>query len=640
LAGVAACLPATAAVPDWMRAAARAPLPAYKAETKAVILLDEQITTVKDGEIKTVYRRAVRILRPAGAEEHSDVVVHFDNDTKLTFLKAWCIPEQGKDYEVKESDATETGMSESLYTDNRHKVLKIPAAQPGSVVGYEYEQKRRPAVLQDTWWFQEEDPVRTARFVLQLPPGWEYQAVWLHYPEKAPRESGPGQWTWELQDVTAIEGEEDMPPRRAVAGRLAVSYFPSAGGRGASHASWADVGRWYAGLAASSLQPTPAIRNKVQALTAAATDATSKIHALASYAQKGIRYVAIEIGIGGYQPHAAGEILANEYGDCKDKVALLHSMLKEAGFESYFVLVNTTRGAVMPRFPSMLNFNHAIIAVRLPAGAPGSAAGWTHPALGDLLFFDPTDTLIPVGYLPAHLQGAHGLLVTAGGGELIELPSPAPGSNRLLRTAKIELAPDGAAVAEVAEVRWGTPAADSRARFQTVKPDQRQKVIESFLAPFVKNYVLLSGSLGNLDQHDQSFTLNFRFKTAGYAQLAGNLLLFRPRLLGSKGGWIDRDKPRKYPVRFGDISVHTDTYEFAIPSGWQVDELPEPVNAIADFAEYKSKTESDGKVVKYTRYYTVKKALVPVEQLEELKRFYQAVGADETASVVLKRSAP
>src|SRR5437899_895658 len=43
-----------------------------------------------------------------------------------------------------------------------------------------------------------------------------------------------------------------------------------------------------------------------------------KIRALAAFVQKDIRYVAIEIGIGGYQPHSAQDIFANRYGDCKD----------------------------------------------------------------------------------------------------------------------------------------------------------------------------------------------------------------------------------------------------------------------------------------------------------------------------------
>jgi hypothetical protein len=55
--------------PEWMRAAAHQTLPEYSKDTVAVVLLDEQQTTVKDnGEIETKYRRAYKILRPEGRD--------------------------------------------------------------------------------------------------------------------------------------------------------------------------------------------------------------------------------------------------------------------------------------------------------------------------------------------------------------------------------------------------------------------------------------------------------------------------------------------------------------------------------------------------------------------------------------------
>lgn len=178
---------ALAAVPEWLRAAAQTSLPKYPEDTDAVLLWSEQITTVTDsGEVKTLYRRAYKILRPEG-RDRGIVAAYFDNETYVSHLRAWSIPADGKDYEVKEKDAIETSaFTESLYGDTRHKVLKIPAADPGNVVGYEFEQKRRPTILQDEWQFQDDIPVRRARFELSLPPGWEYETFWLNYGKQKP----------------------------------------------------------------------------------------------------------------------------------------------------------------------------------------------------------------------------------------------------------------------------------------------------------------------------------------------------------------------------------------------------------------------------------------------------------------------
>ena len=71
-----------------------------------------------------------------------------------------------------------------------------------------------------------------------------------------------------------------------------------------------------------------------------------------------------------------------------------------------------------------------------------------------------------------------------------------------------------------------------------------------------------------------------------------------------------------------------------------MDELPPPVEASCGFAEYKSQSEAAGNVLRYTRNYTIKDVLVPTERLDELKKFYRQVSADERSSAVLKRVAP
>ncbi len=227
LAAFLTALPAAqASAPDWLRPLARETLPSYPPETDAVVLLHDELTVVQpDGEIKTRYRWVYRILRPAG-REHGTLTIGFDNETRITFLKGWSISSKGEEHEVKEKDAIEfTPYRGELYSDIRVKRLTIPAAEPGSVVGFEFEQRRRPYVQQDSWWFQQEIPVRLSRFTLQLPLGWEYRALWRNHPEQEPRAAGANQWTWEVRDLPGIEHEPAMPPWQAVAGLMNLKFF-------------------------------------------------------------------------------------------------------------------------------------------------------------------------------------------------------------------------------------------------------------------------------------------------------------------------------------------------------------------------------------------------------------------------------
>src|SRR5579863_405438 len=448
--------PARAEVPPWLRSAASSAVPKYADETQAVLLYDETTIVVKDaGEIHAIHRRVYRILRPAG-RDRGVFDVPFDKDTKILNMRAWSLPAGGgKEYEVKEKDAVETQLTEGdLYSDTRHRILRIPASEPGATVAYEYEQRERPYILQAIWWFQYPDPVRQSRFILQLPPGWRYNAVWIHHDSVHPQEDGNNQLHWDLADVSAVEQEPEMPAPQSIEGRMVINYLPPSGPAANSMASWQDIGKWYAALTTDRRLVSPEIKQKVLDLTAGSKDTLSKLRALTGFTQKEIRYVAIEVGIGGYQPHPADSVYVNRYGDCKDKATLLAAMLHEIGIDSFYVLVNTRRGVIAPDYPPGLNFDHVILAISLPADVQDAdlLAIVNHPRYGRLLFFDPTSTLTPLGYLPSVEQANYGMLAAADGGELIRMPLLPAVVNRLGRAAHLTLSPDGSIAGSVEEI--------------------------------------------------------------------------------------------------------------------------------------------------------------------------------------------
>jgi hypothetical protein len=64
------------------------------------------------------------------------------------------------------------------------------------------------------------------------------------------------------------------------------------------------------------------------------------------------------------------------------------------------------------------------------------------------------------------------------------------------------------------------------------------------------------------------------------------------------------------------------------------------VDSDFSFASYHSRTEAKGSVILYTRTFEVKELSVPVERVEELKKFYHIVSSDERNTAVLKPSGP
>lgn len=631
--------------PGWMHALASAPLPAHDDKTDAVLLYEEvNVNVVSADKMKVQVRRAYKILRPSG-RDYGVAVVSFDAHARINGLRGWCIPNQGKDYEVKDKEAVEVALPKiegsELVSDVKDKVLRIPAPDPGSIVGYEYEKEMQPMVLQDVWVFQREIPGRELHYSMQLPSGWEYKSSWINYPETKPVQNGNNQWQWAISDVKAIRQEPEMPPIEGISGQMIVSFFPPGGPSNNSFSSWLEMGNWYRNLTNGRRDPSPEIRQRVSSLTASAGTTVDKMRALAQFVQHDIRYVAIELGIGGFQPHAASEVFAHHYGDCKDKATLLSSMLSQVGVESFYVVINSERGSVGPDTPANVgSFDHAILAIKLPASVsdPSLIATVQHPRLGRLLYFDPTNEQTPFGEIGGYLQANYGLLVTPEGGELVELPRQPSSMNSILRTGKLTLDPLGTLKGEVSETRMGDRAASERWRQASVKTDaDRIKPIEDLLAGSLSLFRITQANVLNLHQTDQPFGFHYSFEAQNYGKNAGGLLLVRPRVLGVKSsGLLETKEPRRFPIEFEGPSRDTDSFEISIPAGYVVDDMPPPVDADYGFASYHSKTEVNGSSIHYIRTLEVKELSVPVARAEDLKKFYRMIAGDERNTVVLR----
>ena len=629
---------AWAAVPDWVRSATDTSLPKYDPDTNAVVLLDE-ITYAVTGpdDYAEHYRRVVRILRPDGRHE-ADFSVHFHQKEKVISLHAWSIDKSGHEYELKEKDFTERGLFDfELYNDIRLRTATAPASDPGTVVAFEYEVRRHPWLNHFTWGFQESIPVHESHVTLKLPQGWEYRASWAGISPVTPVQKAGNEAEWTLHDLPAIEHEEMSPSRWALSARLGLAYLDP-GGSAKNTGSWEAVGKWYDQLTMGRRDATGELSETARQITSGKADFDGKVRALASFLQSDIRYVAIEIGVGGYLPHPAQDTFRARYGDCKDKATLLSSMLHVVGIESDYLIISTFRGTVHPDVPSPV-FNHMILAIELPSQTSTDLyrSVVTSKSSKRYLIFDPTDPYTPLGELRGDLQDSYALLVADGHGELIHTPLLAPDTNLLVRTGHFKLSADGALAGEIVEDRSGDHAWQERFALIHANQQERAQRIERRLSRSLKGFTLEKTDIQQLDQIQQKLVISLVFSEPGYGQVRGPLMLVRPRVLGEKSFALER-KTRQYPFQFERTSREMDTFEIELPKEYAVEDVPDPVKVDAGFASYQSKVEVDGSKVRYSREFVRRDVLIGPEHTEELRKFLGTIGADEAGVVVLKRA--
>jgi len=402
--------------------------PAHPAHAATVLERSVVVEIRPDGSMRTSEKLRVRLEAAEDFAAWSPYPVAYDENARIERLEARTIRPDGKviDAGRRDVDTAEVSSSGVLHSGVKVRSVTFPSAPVGSTLEVEsatVEQPYFPGSLID------------------LSPGRDRTAAL----SVEVRGSGPG-FRFHVSGPTtglAIEPTaggvritgHDLPADRA------LDSAPSNPGPTLRFAwgdapDWSGIAAWWAGLLRSVPRGTPEVRAEaervVRNLSATATK-QEKLAALIRYAQRDVRYVAIEVGVGGYRPHAPAEAIGKKYGDCKDKAVLLVDLLAAVGIEAYPVLIRLDRyGRIDRDFPSPFDFNHAIVALPvagldLPPGAP---------IAGGYLFVDATQEIgASLVWLSPHVQDQDALVVrgeNGAGSVLVRTPTIPSGEARTL----------------------------------------------------------------------------------------------------------------------------------------------------------------------------------------------------------------
>lgn len=191
---------------------------------------------------------------------------------------------------------------------------------------------------------------------------------------------------------------------------------------------------------------------------------------------------------------------------------------------------------------------------------------------------------------------------------------------------------------DIREVWTGDRAAEQRALARAASQDtDRIKPVETVAAESFTSFEIVKAVVTAAHVNDRPVEWSYSVEAPHYAKSAGELILVRPRVVGSKtSGLLETPHPRHFPIEFRRTERDSDVFEIELPGKYGVEELPPPVNADFGFVSYQSKTEAVGHKLRYTRTFEIRDLSVPVDKADLLKKFYRIILADERALAVLK----
>ena len=375
--------------------------------------------------------------------------------------------------------------------------------------------------------------------------------------------------------------------------------------------SWADVGRWYGALARPRAAVTPSIQAKAAELTKGLATAEEKERALYKYVSVKFRYIGISFGQGRYQPHSADDVLANQYGDCKDKHTLFAALLKAAGIEAWPALIGA--GIKLdPGFPSPSQFNHLITVL------PRQRAG--------VVWLDTTPEVAPYGFLQSTIRDKQALVIPDDGSPALMTTRADPPFPEIKKfEAKTALDGSGTLTGRVDMTFRGDTELLIRSAFHRTPPTQWQT-----LAQRLSDAQGYSGTVSNLDvdnpeDTEKPFHYSYDYLRKNYADWE-NRRIVAPMPRFALPYDPNEEKPAE-PVDAGapgDVVLQTST---ALPEGYSV-ELPADVREQTDFLDYSSSYSLFNGVLSAERRLTRKKSKIPLDAWPAYVKLAKAIESD------------
>jgi len=508
-----------------------------------------------------------------------------------------------------------------VYTDYRQKHITVPGLRPGEVLEYdlvtvvhtplaagqfwtEYEFDKSSIVLDET---VDVDVPAASPLKVKSKPGMD---------PKVTEQNGRRIYHWSSSHLEREDDEkakdqdkdkkkkhhpdEDRPD-------VQITTFET----------WEQIGRWYAGLEKDRRVPSPEVRAKAEELTKGLTTDLDKTEALYDFVAKNFRYVSLSLGLGRYQPHAAADVLHNQYGDCKDKHTLLTSLLQAEGLYASSVLINSNR-KLDPDVPLPSQFDHVI--TMLPMGK-------------EEVWMDTTSEVAPFRLLAFPLRDKQALVIPPSDPPSAVAPhlEPTPADTPMpdLEASEIEgkINDLGKLEAHVHYEFRGDEELMLRSVFRRVPQSNWQRVVENINAG-------LGGDVTNLKVSDpaatrEPFTLSYDVSKVNFLDWSKKktemaLPLVQFSLPDADGDDTDADAE---PLKLGPRAEYSYKIQLELPSKYTA-HVPLAFSLKRDYAEYEATYKIEGGTFTAGRKLALHQSELPAPRTPDYLSFRRAVADD------------
>lgn len=597
----------------------------YPQASALILLSDEKLDVLADNTSVFDRHFLVKILNDRG-KSFGEIEIEYDStDEKVKLIYARTIKTDGEVIKVGDKHIRDVSkyLNFPLYSNARVMIISMPEVAVGSIIEYKVRIFQSRLVNKKDFYTayltQESEPVILAKFAVSFPKERKVNSLILNEeynyfnakltPEITEKDDKKI-YLWEFRNTPELIPEPDMPPASEIVASFLLSSFDS----------WDEIYKWWWDLAKDKISANEDIKKKVSQLTKDQDTDLKKAEAIYNWCVQNIRYVAVEYGEAGHEPHKAEDIFKNKYGDCKDQSVLLITMLKEAGLDAFPVLIGT-KGVFKldEKFPSLF-FNHAIVALKTN---------------NDVMFLDPTAETVSFGDLPSADQDRKVFVFFSQEGKILKTPLMSSNQNRAEVKTKISIKEDETIEVNREVVTYGLFNSVQRYWLKYTMPILIEETLREKANALSPGAELIDYKIDNPEDQQKPIKLTYNFRGPEYLVKAGQARII-PNLGSVDLSYVSKEK-RVYPIDLSILSERIDIAEFAIPSNFKIRFMPESKTKDSKWLSFVNQYEaSDGKII-FTQESIIKTTQVPQENYQEFKKFLEGLSRDINQCIVLEK---
>jgi len=600
-----------------------------KENANSVVRYSFEDDIVKEpGKMVSKIHRIVTVLNEKGDDE-GIMVLGYNKYYSYSDILMRIYNEKGdliKKYHKSDMEDYSATHGADLVTDDRLLALKHTIASYPTTIEVEYEVNVNSNFDLGQWEIQgNEQAVQSGYYHVSIDSNAGFRYLNKNTTIKPEKKTidGKSDYSWEVKNLKAIKLEERAEGWRVFPHiYFAANKFNQDGYPG-DISTWQNYGKWQKDLNADVCSLTPEREAEIRKMTDTIKTDKGKARFLYNYLQQNVRYVSVQLGIGGWKPFAATFVDQKKYGDCKALSNYMSALLKAVGIPSCYAIINAkaNQEPADPSFP-FDPFNHVILCV---------------PFKGDTTWLECTSNTQPFGKLGPFTENRNALIVTEDGGKLVRTPRSTMQDNQFNSEAHLTLNADGSAKATVKILCTGEYRFDF-IEYTALKVDEQKEWVMNQLnirQPSVFNYDPSADKDGV-----KEVDINLEYDKF-VDIMAGDKQFYRPRVFDLCAFTVPVEEKRKSDYYFDIPLQKSCVTTIDLPAGYEIETLPLNQSLKFTYGNYEVNYVYDAakNQVVSTAKFNITNQVIPAAKYTELQQYLDAVAKAQNKKLVIRKKA-